>query len=169
MSEHEKSSASAPPEEEKKDVLITPDGEELDLSILGTMKIDPDGHSATKNPNRLASLKYGVAGLLYLLRREKSIQFATAATLIVVVVSIWLEISAFSWALIILALGAVWITESLNTAIEATIDLETSDPHPMAKVGKDVASTASLIATIVFVLVVLLILFPRISERLAAG
>ncbi|MCA9909825.1 MAG: diacylglycerol kinase family protein, partial [Anaerolineae bacterium] len=71
------------------------------------------------------------------------------------------------WALLTLSLGAVWITECLNTAIEATINLESPEPHPMAKIGKDVAATASLVASAVFVIIVILILLPRLFDRLA--
>ncbi|MDX2162678.1 MAG: diacylglycerol kinase family protein [bacterium] len=154
-------------EAEKRNVLVTPDGEELDMSIVGTMKIDPGNYGgSTKNPNRLASLKYGIAGLLYLLKREQSIQIASAATIITLGIGLWLGVSSFYWAILALALGAIWITEALNTAIEAAIDLETTEIHPMAKVGKDVASAASLISSIVFVIVVLLMLVPRILDRL---
>ena len=149
----------------KKDVLVTPEGEEIDMSILGTMNIEPKGGGASKNPNRLSSLKYGVAGLLYLLKREQSIQLAMVVTLITIVIGLWLQISSFYWAMLVLALGAVWITEALNTAIEAAIDLGTEEVHPMAKIGKDVASTASLIAVIVFMTVVFFILVPRIVDR----
>jgi len=103
---------------------------------------------------------------LYVLKREPSIQLATIITVIVVVVGLWLQVGIFSWALLTLALGAVWITECLNTAIEATIDMGSDAPHPMAKVGKDVASTASLVATIVFLIICALILLPRIIDRI---
>lgn len=151
--------------EPDKDVLLTPDGEEIDLSVVGTMKIDP-GNGKVKNTNRLQSLKYAVAGLLYVLVREQSIQFASVVTVIVIVVGLWLEIPVFYWAFLTLALGAIWITECLNTAIEAAIDLGTSDPHPLAKVGKDVASAAALVATIMFIIIVVLTLLPRIIDRL---
>lgn len=151
-------------EEEKKDVLITPEGEELDLSIMGTMKLNPEGEN--KNPDRIASVKFAVAGLLYVLTHEQSIKFATIVTVIMIVVGLWLEVSTFSWALLIIALGAVWITECLNTAIEAAIDLVSPDPHPLAKIGKDVASTAALVSSIMFVLVVVLILLPNLLNRL---
>ncbi len=154
------------PDAEKKNVLVTPSGEEIDMSILGTMKIDPKGGGTSKNANRLASFKYGVAGLLYLLKREQSIQLATAVTVITIVVGFWLNIPSFYWAMITLGLGAVWITEALNTAIEATIDLSTDEIHPMAKIGKDVASTASLLAVIVFLTVVFFTLVPRILDQL---
>jgi len=148
-----------------KDVLITPDGQELELGITGTMKLDPPGR--TSNPNRLASVKYALAGLLYVLTHEQSIKLATLVTLIVIVLGVWLHISVLSWALLTLVLGSVWVTECVNTAIEAAIDLGTSAPHPLAKIGKDVASTAALVSAIVFVVIVLLILVPRLIDRIA--
>jgi undecaprenol kinase len=125
-----------------KDVLITPDGQEIGLGITGTMHLDPPRR--TSNPHRLASVKYALAGLLYVLKHEQSIQWATLVTLIVLGLGVWLHISVLSWALLTLALGGVWVTECVNTAIEAAIDLGTSEPHPLAKIGKDVASTAAL-------------------------
>ena len=149
-----------------RDVLRTPDGEELDQSVMGTLKINRAKHSPVTNPNRLMSLKYAVAGLLYVLVREQSIQYASLVTLAVIVVGLWLEIPVFYWAFLTLALGGIWITECLNTAIEAAINLSTSEPHPLAKIGKDVASAATLVATIVFIIIVVLTLGPRIIDRL---
>lgn len=151
--------------EEKKDVLVTPEGEELDLSITGTMKLNPEGEN--KNANRLTSIKFALAGLLYVLTHEQSIKVATIATVLVVLVGLWLRVGVFSWALLTFALGAVWITECLNTAIEAAIDLGAPDPHPLAKIGKDVASTAALVSSIVFVIIVILILLPGFLDKLA--
>ena len=147
-----------------KEVLITPDGQELELGLTGTMHLDPPGR--TPNPNRLASVKYALAGLLYVLTHEQSIRWATLVTLVVLGLGVWLHLSVVSWALLALALGGVWVTECVNTAIEAAIDLVTSEPHPLAKIGKDVASTAALVSTIVFVVIVLLLLLPRVIDRL---
>jgi diacylglycerol kinase len=152
---------------EKKDVLITPEGEELDQSVVGTLKIDPSKHRRVYNPTRLHSLKFAVAGLLYVLVREQSIQFASLVTIGVVIVGLWLQIPVVYWAFLTLALGAVWITECLNTAIEAAINLSAPEPHPLAKVGKDVAAAAALVSTIVFVIICVLILVPRIVDRIA--
>ena len=153
-----------PPDDERKDVLITPEGEELDQSILGTMKLNPEGEN--KNPDRIASVKYALAGLLYVLTHEQSIKLATITTVIVVIIGLWLNIGVFSWALLTFALGSVWITECLNTAIEAAIDLDSPDPSALAKIGKDVASTAALVSSIVFVIIVVLILLPTLVQKL---
>lgn len=152
-------------EEKKKDVLVTPEGEEIDLGIMGTMKLNPEGEK--KNPNRIASVKYAIAGLLYVLTHEQSIKFATIVTVVVVVIGLWLGVGAFSWALLTIALGAVWVTECLNTAIEASIDIGAPEPHPLAKIGKDVASTAALVSSIVFVIIVVLILLPPLLNRIS--
>lgn len=168
MSANEERPTDEAAEAEDKDVLVTPEGEELDLSVLGTMRIDPGKHTPVSNPSRLASFKYAVAGLLYVLAREQSIQLASVVTVIVVVIGLWLEIPVFYWAFLTLALGSIWITECLNTAIEASINLATSEPHPMAKIGKDVASAAALVSTIVFMIIVVLILLPRLIDRLTS-
>jgi undecaprenol kinase len=107
-----------------------------------------------------------LAGLLYVLTHEQSLQWATLVTLIVLGLGVWLHISVVSWALRTLALGCVWVTACVNTAMEAAIDLGTSDPHPLAKIGKDVASTAALVSAIVCVVIVLLLLLPRVLDRL---
>lgn len=148
-----------------KEVLITPEGQVLDLSVTGTMKIDSGKHSPITNQNRLKSLKFAVAGLLYVLVKEQSIKFASGLTVVVVGVGLWLGMTETHWALLTLALGNIWVTECLNTAIEASINLGTSEPHPMAKVGKDVASAAALISSLVFVVIVLLIVGPRVWAK----
>ena len=128
------------------------------------MKLNPEGEH--KNPDRIASVKYALAGLLYVLTHEQSIKLATITTVIVVIIGLWLNIGVYSWALLTFALGSVWITECLNTAIEAVIDLDSPEPSALAKIGKDVASTAALVSSIVFVVIVVLILLPTLLQKL---
>ena len=53
----------------------------------------------------------------------------------------------------------VIIAEVMNTAIEATVDLVTKEYHPMAKIAKDVAAGAVVLAAINAVIVAILIIF----------
>lgn len=57
-------------------------------------------------------------------------------------------LSAAKWCWIVLACMAVWITETLNTALEFLTDLASPDFHPLAGKAKDVAAGAVLIAAI---------------------
>jgi diacylglycerol kinase len=158
----------SPHETPKRDVIVTPDGTELDQSILGTVLIDPKklGRRLRKNAGRLRSVKFAIAGLIYVLVREQSIQFASVVTVVVIAVGLWLQVPVYNWVFLTLALGLVWVTECLNTAVEAAIDIAAPDPHPLAKVGKDVAATAALVSSIVFVIIVVLILLPSIIVKL---
>src|SRR5947209_4633829 len=103
MSESEKAREEVKQEAKKDDVLITPEGEKIEMGITGTMKLAPEGKS--KNANRAASIKYAIAGLLYVLTHEQSIRLATIATAVVLVVGLWLHIGVYAWALLTLALG----------------------------------------------------------------
>lgn len=135
-------------------------------SLTGTMKIDPDVYSPITSPNRIRSLGYAVAGWLYMLRRQKNTRIQSVASVIVVALALWLQIDLTSWAILILTITMVWMAEFLNAAVEACVNLATQDYHPMAKVGKDVASAAVLLAVVASILVGLLLLAPPLLRRL---
>ena len=52
----------------------------------------------------------------------------------------------------------------LNTSIEATIDLITTETHPLAKIAKDTASSATLIFSFVAFIGALIIFLPKILD-----
>jgi diacylglycerol kinase len=135
-------------------------------SLTGTMKIDPDAYSPITSPNRVKSLGYAVAGWLYMLRRQKNTRIQSVASVVVVALALWLQIDLTSWAILILTITMVWMAEFLNAAVEACVNLATQDYHPMAKVGKDVASAAVLLAVVASILVGLLLLAPPLLRRL---
>ena len=85
---------------------------------------------------------------------------------LVVLVSAWLQISLLEWALIILAIGMVWIAEFINTAIESVVDLVTEDHHPLAKASKDVGAAAVLISALTAILIGLIVLGPPLWAKL---
>ncbi len=64
------------------------------------------------------------------------------------------------------ATASVWITEFINSAVEATVNSFLTSYHPMAKVAKDVAAGAVLLAAMVAVLIGILILGPPLMEKL---
>jgi undecaprenol kinase/diacylglycerol kinase (ATP) len=51
--------------------------------------------------------------------------------------------------------------------VEAVVNVVTPDLHPMAKVGKDVASAAVLLGVVASVIVGLLILGPPLLRKLS--
>jgi diacylglycerol kinase (ATP) len=140
--------------------------DEIIGALTGTSKIDPDDYSPITSPNRVRSLGYALAGWLYMLRRQKNTRIQVVASIAVLVLAAWLEISFTSWAILILAITIVWMAEFMNAAVEASINLTTTEIHPMAKVGKDVASAAVLLGVVASVLIGLLLLGPPLVEKL---
>lgn len=70
------------------------------------------------------------------------------------------NITAVEWLFIITAVFLVLITETLNSAIEYTVDLITGDYHILARYAKDIAAAAVLLASIYAVIVGMIILLP---------
>ncbi|PJF38524.1 MAG: diacylglycerol kinase [Phototrophicales bacterium] len=138
------------------------------LSLTSTMKIDPSEYSYRVSENRAASLGYALAGWLYMLRRQKNTRIQSVASIVVIALALWLQISPLELALIVLTITIVWMAEFLNAAVEAVIDLSSPEFHPMAKVGKDVASAAVLLGVIASIIIGLLILGPPLVAKLSA-
>ncbi|MCY3864058.1 MAG: diacylglycerol kinase family protein [Chloroflexi bacterium] len=127
---------------------------------------DPKRYSPTTSPNRIRSLGFAIAGCAYMLRHQKNTRILLAATAVVIPVATALEIDALQWSLLILTIGSVWVTEFINAAIEAAVNVSVSEIHPMAKVAKDVAAAAVLITVIVAILIGWLILGPPLFDWL---
>lgn len=134
--------------------------------LTGTARINPRDHALKTSPGRFASLGYSLAGWLYMLRWQKNTRIMSVASVIVVLLGWWLQIGRLDWALLIIAITIVWLTEFINAGIEAAIDVAAPEYHPMAQVGKDVASAAVLLGVIASVLVGLLVLAPPLLTRL---
>jgi diacylglycerol kinase (ATP) len=91
------------------------------------------------------------------------------ATLAAIGAGAWLGVDARDWALLILAMAGVWVSEALNTAIEFTVDLVTLEQQRLAGWAKDVAAGAVLMASIGAVAVGLLVFGPKLIALWPAG
>ena len=69
--------------------------------------------------------------------------------------------SPVEWCICLGLFGLVMALELVNTAIEAVVDLVTSEYRPLAKVAKDTAAGAVLIAAIMAVVSGLIIFVPK--------
>lgn len=110
--------------------------------------------------SRSESFRHALRGLRFVVRTQPNMWIHPAAAIVVFLLAIWLRLSVEDWAVLVLTVGLVLTAELLNTAIEATIDLASSQLHPLAKIGKDVAAAAVLVAAILAVVVGLLIFGP---------
>jgi len=81
---------------------------------------------------------------------------------LVVIFGCYLGISSVEWLAVVLAIGLVFITEALNTAIEIDINLTSPEYHPYARDTKDVAAGAVLLATLTAVIIGFIVFLPKI-------
>ncbi len=110
------------------------------------------------------SIKYSIAGLYYAYRYEQSCWIHGFATILAIIMGIIFKIKLSEWAIIFIALGAILALELINTAIEATVDLVTTEIHPLAKIAKDCGSAASFVMSIVSIVISLFVFGPYLQE-----
>ena len=110
--------------------------------------------------SRLRSFAFAFSGLRYFAVSEPNAWIHAAATVIVIVVGFYLQLTKPEWCWIILAIISVWTAEALNTAFEFLTDVASPEFHPLAEKAKDVAAGAVLISAIGSVLIGMAILGP---------
>ena len=117
--------------------------------------------------SRMRSFGYAFRGWWHVLRTQQNAWIHAVISTAVIIVSLWLRLSARDLAVLLVTIAMVWAAEFFNTAIEAVVDLASPDKHPLAKVGKDVGAAAVLIAALASIGVGLLILGPPLWEKIS--
>lgn len=116
--------------------------------------------------DRLRSFTFAFAGLKILLKTQHNSWIHLAVTGVVLAVGALLRITASEWCVLTLAMAIVWITETLNTAIEFLTDLVSPEFHPIAGQVKDLAAAAVLISAMAAAIVGVIVFLPRIIQLL---
>jgi diacylglycerol kinase len=119
-----------------------------------------------KQPNLWQSLVHAAHGLGFVLRTQRNARIHFAVAVVVIAVAAWLQLDVLRWSILILTIGAVGVGETINTAVEALVDLLSPEYHERAKVAKDVAAGAVLLLAITAVVVGLCVLGPPLWARL---
>jgi diacylglycerol kinase len=114
----------------------------------------------------MRSFRFALAGLGYLARTQPNFRVHLVATVGVAIAATVLGAGPLDLAALLLAIGLVLVTEALNSAVEAIVDLASPEYHPLARVAKDTAAAGVLVAAIVAALVGLVVLGPHLLARL---
>jgi diacylglycerol kinase (ATP) len=120
--------------------------------------------SPRRTPQVLQSMNYAFEGVIHVLRTQRNmrIHFAIAAGVLILAFSY--GVTRLELVALLVAISFVLIAEMVNTAIEATIDLSTPSFDPLAKVAKDIAAGAVLIASVNALVVGYLVFADRLTE-----
>jgi undecaprenol kinase len=109
---------------------------------------------------RILSFKYAFNGLWIALKEEPNFIFHVFATIMVIILGLYLKISNLDWIILAMTIGLVLSIELTNTAIEEVVNSFTQEVHPAAKKAKDVAAAAVLVASATAVTIGLFIFLP---------
>jgi diacylglycerol kinase len=101
-------------------------------------------------------------GVWHVVRTQRNMKVHLAAALAAIVAGVILRITAADWAAVLAVIGLVLTAETLNTVVEALVDLCTGEYHPLAKAAKDMAAGAVLIASAAAVGVAIAVFLPRL-------
>ncbi|MFY9578517.1 MAG: diacylglycerol kinase, partial [Gaiellaceae bacterium] len=116
----------------------------------------------------IESFNYAIEGVLHVLRTQRNmrIHFAVAAGVIAAAAAV--RVSKIELIALLLAIAFVLIAEMINTAIEGAIDATTTSFDPMAKLAKDMAAGAVLIASINAVAIGYLVFAGKAADKSAS-
>lgn len=94
------------------------------------------------------SFRFALNGVLLSFKSQRHLRIHfTLAVLVLVAGFIW-RLPRAELLILIGAISLVILAELFNTAVETVVDLVTTDYHPLAKVAKDVAAGAVLVASV---------------------
>ena len=110
----------------------------------------------------IKSFGYAFEGLFAVIKKERNMKIHCTAAILVVLFGLFLKISKTEWIICFLLFGLIMGLECVNTAVEAVVDLATEEIHPKAKLAKDAAAGAVLIAAIFAALVGMMIFLPKL-------
>ena len=121
--------------------------------------------SRQRSPSILDSFNYAAEGVIHALRTQRNlwIHFTIAAG--VLVAALAFGVSRIELMLLLLAITFVLVAELVNTAIEAAVDVASTSFDPMAKLAKDIAAGAVLIAALNAVAVGYLVFSGAVADR----
>ena len=112
---------------------------------------------------------HALDGIKVAWRTEGAFRQELVAAALLVPVAWYLGVSAIEWVLLIGSLLPVMIVELLNCSIEAAIDRISLEHHPLSKAAKDTGSAAVLLSIVLCALVWVVILGPKVLQRLGGA
>jgi diacylglycerol kinase (ATP) len=112
---------------------------------------------------RLKSFGYALQGIAFMLKTQHNAWLHGVATIAVIALAVYCDVSASDWRWLIVAMGMVWVGETINTAVEYVCDVVSPDYNHAVKHAKDIAAGGVLIAAVASLVIGALTFWPYFS------
>lgn len=101
-------------------------------------------------------------GIIHALKTQPNFFIHLIISISVLIAGSLITLSSTEWVIIVFTICLGLVIELINTSIETTVDLITSQYHPLAKVSKDTSAAAMLVYAIGATIVAVIIFIPRL-------
>jgi diacylglycerol kinase (ATP) len=117
-----------------------------------------------KRQSLMKAFNCAIDGIIYTFKHERNMKVHYLVAVLVLISSLFFDFTKQEMLLLLFAISLVVISEMFNTAVEKAVDIITDEYHPLAKIAKDVAAGAVLIATLNSVVVGYILFFDKIND-----
>ena len=128
------------------------------------MRSEFDGQEEHSVKALIKSFQHAFCGILTSFVIGRNIKVHYIAALAAILGGLYFGISKVEFLIILLVSTQVICLEMVNTAIERTVDLVTAEYHLYAKIAKDIAAGAVLVAAIFAIIIGGIIFLPYICN-----
>ncbi|HLX20031.1 MAG TPA: diacylglycerol kinase [Gaiellaceae bacterium] len=118
-------------------------------------------------PTLLDSFNYAFEGIIHVLRTQRNLRIHFLIAVVVIGAAVALNVGRIDLILLLLAIAFVLVAEMVNSAIEGAIDVSTTSFDPNAKLAKDIAAGAVLIAAVTALAIGYLVFAHAAAHRTA--
>ncbi|MBI5205675.1 MAG: diacylglycerol kinase [Nitrospirae bacterium] len=115
------------------------------------------------------SANFAIEGILHAAKTQRHLRYHFYSAAIVLLASYILGVSRTEFLIISLSVIAVLLAEMLNTAIEAIVDIISTEHNEKARIVKDIAAGAVFVTAFGVAVVGYIILFPYIRDVFNKG
>ncbi|MCS6777093.1 MAG: diacylglycerol kinase [Chloroherpetonaceae bacterium] len=118
--------------------------------------------AARQRPGKgISGFKHAQEGILYCFRTQAHMRYHFYIMVAVLLSGLLLNLDNRDMLVLVFAVTLVIVAEMFNTAVEAVVDLITENYNPIAKLAKDVAAGAVLLAAMNAIIAGILIFFGQ--------
>ncbi|MGZ4430332.1 MAG: diacylglycerol kinase [Gaiellales bacterium] len=119
-----------------------------DETAEAARRVAPFRAAQRESAGIVASFNYAFEGIIYVVRTQRNMRVHFIVALGILPVGVVLGVTRFELLALMLSVSFVLIAEMMNTALEKAIDVATNSFDPLARVAKDVAAGAVLVAAV---------------------
>jgi diacylglycerol kinase (ATP) len=101
-----------------------------------------------RSPSLIESFNYAIEGIIHVLRTHRNMRIHFLVAIAVLVAALWVGVDRFELMALLISISFVLVAEMINSAVEQAVDVATTSFDPLAKLAKDVAAGAVLIASV---------------------